>query len=87
MLAAQQILRHRFALVQREATVVTLVRAFQSLGVLMPNLIPLTALTKRPPQNQAAPIGHRVHRFAETDAPAFGVPLEELWIHKGTLKS
>jgi DHA2 family multidrug resistance protein len=43
-----------FGLVQREATMVALVRVFQFLGVLALVMIPLIAVTKRPPKGQAA---------------------------------
>jgi hypothetical protein len=46
-------------LVQREATMVALVRIFQYLGLLSLILIPLIALTKRPPKGQTAlPVAH-----------------------------
>ena len=55
VLADQQAYAALFGLVQREATMVALVRVFQYLGVLSLILIPLIALTKRPPKGQAAP--------------------------------
>ena len=58
-LADQQAYAALFGLVQREATMVALVRVFQYLGVLVLVLIPLIALTKRPPKGQASqPITH-----------------------------
>jgi MFS transporter, DHA2 family, multidrug resistance protein len=57
--ADQQAYATVFGLVQREATMVALVRVFQYLGVLVLTLIPLIALTKRPPKGQTAqPAGH-----------------------------
>ena len=57
--ADQQAYATLFGLVQREATMVALVRVFQYLGVLVLTLIPLIALTKRPPKGQTAqPIAH-----------------------------
>ena len=57
--ADQQAYAALFGLVQREATMVALVRIFQYLGVLSLILIPLIALTKRPPKGQTAqPIAH-----------------------------
>jgi len=48
-----------FGLLQREATMVALVRVFQYLGVLALILIPLIALTRRPPRAEAAtPVVH-----------------------------
>jgi DHA2 family multidrug resistance protein len=54
VLADQQAYATLFGLVQREATMVALVRVFQYLGVLVLTLIPLIALTKRPPKGQTA---------------------------------
>jgi DHA2 family multidrug resistance protein len=51
-LADQQAYATLFGLVQREATMVALVRVFQFLGVLVLILIPLIALIKRPPKGQ-----------------------------------
>jgi len=48
--ADQQAYAALFGLVQREATMVALVRVFQYLGMLSLLLIPLIALTKRPPK-------------------------------------
>jgi DHA2 family multidrug resistance protein len=57
--ADQQAYATLFGLVQREATMVALVRVFQYLGVLVLTLIPLIALTKRPPKGQTAlPVAH-----------------------------
>ncbi len=57
--ADQQAYAALFGLVQREATMVALVRIFQYLGVLVLTLIPLIALTKRPPKGQTAqPMAH-----------------------------
>jgi hypothetical protein len=42
-------------MVQREATMLALVRIFQYLGLLSLILIPVIALTKRPPKDQSAP--------------------------------
>jgi DHA2 family multidrug resistance protein len=53
VLADQQAYATLFGLVQREATMVALVRVFQYLGVLVLILIPLIALTKRPPKGQS----------------------------------
>jgi len=48
-----------FRLVQREASMVALVRVFQYLGILVLILIPLIALTKRLPKGQPSqPIAH-----------------------------
>jgi DHA2 family multidrug resistance protein len=48
-----------FGLVQREATMVAMVRVFQLLAILSLILFPLIALTKRPPKGQAAqPVAH-----------------------------
>ena len=55
VLADQQAYATLFRLVQREATMVALVRVFQSLGLLTLALLPLIALTKRPPKGQATP--------------------------------
>jgi len=45
--------------VQREAAMVALVRVFQYLGMLSLLLIPLIALTKRPPKGQPSqPMAH-----------------------------
>jgi DHA2 family multidrug resistance protein len=51
--ADQQAYATLFGLVLREATMVGLVRVFQFLGLLVLTLIPLIALTKRPPKGQA----------------------------------
>ena len=57
--ADQQAYATLFGLVQREATMVALVRVFQYLGVLVLIMIPLIALTKRPPKGQTAqPMAH-----------------------------
>ncbi len=57
--ADQQAYATVFGLVQREATMVPLVRVFQYLGVLVLTLIPLIALTKWPPRSRTAqPIAH-----------------------------
>jgi DHA2 family multidrug resistance protein len=57
--ADQQAYATIFGLVQQQATMVALVRVFQFLGVLSLVLIPLIALTKRPPRGQAAqPMAH-----------------------------
>ncbi|MGB7590441.1 MAG: DHA2 family efflux MFS transporter permease subunit [Terriglobia bacterium] len=56
VLADQQAYAALFGLVQREATMVALVRIFQYLGVLVLTLIPLIALTTRPPKVQAGTI-------------------------------
>jgi DHA2 family multidrug resistance protein len=59
VLADQQAYAALFGLVQREATMIALVRIFQFLGVLVLTLIPLIALTKRPPKGQTAqPMAH-----------------------------
>ena len=50
--ADQQAYAALFGMVQREATMVALVRVFQYLGILVLVLIPLIALTKRPPKGQ-----------------------------------
>jgi DHA2 family multidrug resistance protein len=52
--ADQQAYATLFGLVQREATMVALVRVFQFLGVLVLVMIPLIALTKRPPKGQTS---------------------------------
>jgi DHA2 family multidrug resistance protein len=54
--ADQQAYTALFGLVQREATMVALVRVFQYLGMLSLILIPLIALTKRPPKGQSGTI-------------------------------
>ena len=59
VLADQQAYAALFGLVQREATMVALVRVFQYLGLLVLMMIPLIALTKRPPKGQ--PSEHIVH--------------------------
>jgi len=56
VLADQQAYATLFGLVQREAAMVGLVRIFQYLGVLALVLIPLIALTKRPPKGQSGTI-------------------------------
>jgi DHA2 family multidrug resistance protein len=53
-LADQQAYAALFGLVQREATMVGLVRVFQFLGILSLIMIPLIALTKRPPRGKAS---------------------------------
>jgi hypothetical protein len=53
--ADQQAYAALFGLVQREATMVALVRVFQYLGLLSLILIPLIALTKRPPKSESSP--------------------------------
>jgi len=50
VLADQQAYATLFGLVLREAAMVALIRIFQYLGVLVLTLIPLIALTKRPPR-------------------------------------
>jgi len=50
VLADHQAYAILFRLVQREASMVALVRVFQYLGILVLILIPLIALTKRPPK-------------------------------------
>ncbi len=55
-LADQQAYAALFGLVQREATMVGLVRVFQFLGILALVMIPLIALTKRPPKGQAGTV-------------------------------
>jgi len=58
-LADQQAYAALFGMVQREATMVALVRVFQYLGVLVLVMIPLIALTKLPPKGQhSEPILH-----------------------------
>jgi len=48
-----------FGLVQRQASMVALIQVFQYLGLLILILIPLIALTKRPPKGQASqPMAH-----------------------------
>ena len=54
--ADQQAYATLFGLVQREATMVALVQIFQYLGVLVLVLIPLIALTKRPPKGQTGTV-------------------------------
>jgi DHA2 family multidrug resistance protein len=55
----QQAYATLFGLVQREATMVALVRVFQYLGILSLILIPLIALTKRPHKGQSSqPLAH-----------------------------
>jgi DHA2 family multidrug resistance protein len=56
--ADQQAFATLFGLVQREATMVALIRIFQFLGLLVLLVIPLIALTKRPPRGQSQPMGH-----------------------------
>jgi hypothetical protein len=57
--ADQQAYTALFGLVQREATMVALVRIFQYLGMLSLILIPLIALTKRPPKGESSqPMAH-----------------------------
>jgi MFS transporter, DHA2 family, multidrug resistance protein len=59
MFADQQAYAALFGLVQREATMLALIRVFQYLGVLVLVLIPIIALTKRPPKGQSSqPVGH-----------------------------
>ena len=59
MMADQQAYATLFGLVQREAAMVALVRVFQFLGLLTLTLLPLIALTKRPPKGQSSqPIAH-----------------------------
>jgi DHA2 family multidrug resistance protein len=55
-LADQQAYATLFGLVQREATMVAMVRVFQYLGVLALVMIPLIALTKRPPKGESGMI-------------------------------
>jgi hypothetical protein len=58
-LADQQAYATLFGLVQREATMVALIRIFQYLALLALVMIPLIALTKRPPKGQPSqPIAH-----------------------------
>jgi DHA2 family multidrug resistance protein len=52
--ADQQAYAALFGLVQREATMVALVRVFQFLGLLTLTLIPLIALTKRPHKGESS---------------------------------
>jgi DHA2 family multidrug resistance protein len=54
--ADQQAYAALFGLVQREATMIALIRVFQFLGVLVLTLIPLIALTKRPPKGRSGTI-------------------------------
>jgi hypothetical protein len=54
VLEDQQAYAPLFGLVQREATMVALVRVFQFLGVLVLTLVPIIFLTKRPPKGQPA---------------------------------
>jgi DHA2 family multidrug resistance protein len=54
--ADQQAYATLFGLVQREAAMIALIRIFQYLGVLALVLIPLIALTKRPPKGQSGTI-------------------------------
>jgi len=56
VLADQQAYAALFGLVQREATMIALIRIFQYLGLLVLTLIPLIALTKRPPKGQSGTI-------------------------------
>jgi DHA2 family multidrug resistance protein len=57
--ADQQAYAALFGMVQREATMVALVRVFQYLGLLVLILIPLIALTRRPPKGEASqPMAH-----------------------------
>jgi DHA2 family multidrug resistance protein len=57
--ADQQAFATLFGFVQREAAMVALVQVFQYLGVLVLALIPLIALTKRPPKGQPGqPMAH-----------------------------
>jgi DHA2 family multidrug resistance protein len=59
VLADQQAYATLFGLVLREAAMVALVRVFQFLAILALLVIPLIALTKRPPRGQAPqPMGH-----------------------------
>ncbi len=55
-LADQQAYTALFGLLQREATMVALVRVFQFLGLLVLTLIPLIVMTKRPPKGEAGTI-------------------------------
>jgi DHA2 family multidrug resistance protein len=58
-LADQQAYAALFGLVQREASMVAMVRIFQFLGALTLVALPLIALTKRPPKGQAVQMmGH-----------------------------
>jgi hypothetical protein len=54
VLADQQAYATLFGLVLREAAMVALIRIFQFLGMLVLILIPLIALTKRPPRGQSS---------------------------------
>jgi DHA2 family multidrug resistance protein len=56
VLADQQAYAALFGLVEREASMVALVRVFQYLGVLALVLIPIIAFTKRPPKGQSGTI-------------------------------
>jgi DHA2 family multidrug resistance protein len=56
VLADQQAYATLFGLVLREATMVALVRIFQFLGILALIMIPLIALTKRPPKEPSGKI-------------------------------
>jgi DHA2 family multidrug resistance protein len=56
VLADQQAYATLFGLVQREAAMVALVRVFQFLGILSLIVIPLIALTKRPPKELSGKI-------------------------------
>jgi hypothetical protein len=59
VLADRQSYATLFGMVLREATMVALTRVFQLLGILALNMLPLIALTKRPPKGQASqPMGH-----------------------------
>jgi DHA2 family multidrug resistance protein len=59
VLADQQAYATLYGFLQREATMVGLIRIFQFLGVLVLILIPLIALTKRPPRDQTSqPTAH-----------------------------
>ena len=58
-LADQQAYATLFGLVQREATMVALIRIFQFLGLLVLIMIPLIVFTERPPKGQSAePMAH-----------------------------
>ena len=58
-LADQQAYATVFGMVQQQATMVALVRVFQYLGLLALIMIPLIAVTKRPPQGQPVqPMAH-----------------------------
>jgi DHA2 family multidrug resistance protein len=52
MLADQQAYAAIYGMVQREATMVALIRVFQYLGILVLVLVPLIALTRRPPEGE-----------------------------------